>query len=175
MLLGKVKWFDNKKGFGFIIPIDKEEIKNGDVFVHHKRIEKNGFKTLKEDQLVSYTKKDTENGVMAENVKIVETSSYEAMENIISELLLLNSKDNSEMAKELSYIITQILTMEKVKNNSILLTKENIEEKTDFDFLKKIKEESDDNLKVKKSIEVYFNKVSKEDHEEIRKEIIINI
>jgi CspA family cold shock protein len=46
---GKVKWFNEKKGFGFI----KKE-SGGDVFVHFADIESDGFKTLSEDQEVSF-------------------------------------------------------------------------------------------------------------------------
>ncbi len=46
---GKVKWFDERKGFGFI-----ETDGGGDVFVHYKSIQSGGFKTLQEGQRVSF-------------------------------------------------------------------------------------------------------------------------
>ena len=46
MTTGKVKWFNESKGFGFI------ETAQGDVFVHHSVIESNGFRTLREGQEV---------------------------------------------------------------------------------------------------------------------------
>ena len=46
MATGKVKWFNESKGFGFI------ETAQGDVFVHHSAIESNGFRTLREGQEV---------------------------------------------------------------------------------------------------------------------------
>lgn len=177
MFLGKVKWFDNKKGFGFIIPLDENEKENGDVFIHHKRIEKNGFKTLKEDQLVSYTKEDTENGVMATTVQIIETSNYEAMENVISEILLINidkEKINKQI-KELSYIITQLLINEKVSDNTIIISKEKIIEKIDYDFLKRFLENESANTKTKKSIEIYLEKYNFKNHEDIIEIIKKNI
>ena len=46
---GKVKWFDNKKGYGFITPEDGK-----DVFVHHTAIQGDGYKTLQEGQEVEF-------------------------------------------------------------------------------------------------------------------------
>src|SRR5678816_1099791 len=48
--LGKVKWFNNKKGFGFI-----ERASGGDVFVHYSAILSDGYKTLKEGDSVKFT------------------------------------------------------------------------------------------------------------------------
>jgi CspA family cold shock protein len=63
---GKVKWFDEKKGFGFI------ERENGnDVFVHFRAITGNGFKTLDEGQEVSFDVEDGQKGPQAANVSIV--------------------------------------------------------------------------------------------------------
>jgi CspA family cold shock protein len=47
---GTVKWFNEQKGFGFIVPDDGGE----DLFVHHSNINGAGFKTLKEGQAVEY-------------------------------------------------------------------------------------------------------------------------
>ena len=47
---GKVKWFNNKKGFGFI-----ERSSGGDVFVHYSAIVSDGYKTLKEGDSVEFT------------------------------------------------------------------------------------------------------------------------
>jgi CspA family cold shock protein len=49
MAQGTVKWFNDKKGFGFIIAEDGK-----DVFVHHTAIEGDGYKTLKEGEKVSF-------------------------------------------------------------------------------------------------------------------------
>ncbi|MGY2189805.1 Cold shock-like protein CspD [compost metagenome] len=50
MAVGKVKWFNNAKGFGFII----EEGKDEDLFAHFSSIEMDGYKTLKAGQLVRF-------------------------------------------------------------------------------------------------------------------------
>ena len=63
---GKVKWFNERKGFGFI---EKDE--GGDVFVHFSAIESSGFKTLYEGQRVSFDVKQGDKGPAAENVKLL--------------------------------------------------------------------------------------------------------
>jgi len=64
MAEGKVKWFDEKKGFGFI------SMENGeDVFVHFSEIEVDGFKTLTQDQKVSFEIKESNKGLQATHVK----------------------------------------------------------------------------------------------------------
>jgi cold shock protein len=55
MATGKVKWFDNKKAYGFITPDDGSK----DVFVHFSAIQGEGYKTLDEGQDVEF---DTESG-----------------------------------------------------------------------------------------------------------------
>lgn len=64
MASGKVKWFDNKKGFGFI-----EGEGGQDVFVHHTAIDAEGFKTLTEGEIVSYELITSEKGMKAQNVQ----------------------------------------------------------------------------------------------------------
>jgi len=63
MAKGKVKWFNNKKGYGFIAPEEGE-----DVFVHHSSIQGEGFKTLEEGQDVEFEIKQGEKGEEAVNV-----------------------------------------------------------------------------------------------------------
>ena len=66
MAEGKVKWFNEHKGFGFI---EKDE--GGDVFVHHSAIQGDGFKTLQEGQRVSFDVTAGKKGPAAENVKVL--------------------------------------------------------------------------------------------------------
>jgi len=61
---GKVKWFNEQKGFGFI---EKDE--GGDVFVHFSAIQSGGFKTLHEGQRVSFDVTQGQKGPAAANVK----------------------------------------------------------------------------------------------------------
>jgi CspA family cold shock protein len=61
---GKVKWFNEQKGFGFI-----EKDGGGDVFVHHSAIQGDGFKTLQEGQRVSFDVQQGPKGPAAANVK----------------------------------------------------------------------------------------------------------
>jgi len=64
VLKGTVKWFDNKKGYGFITPEDGET----DLFVHMSGIMMEGFKTLKDGQDVEYEVGDSDKGPVAKNV-----------------------------------------------------------------------------------------------------------
>ncbi len=61
---GIVKWFSNKKGYGFI---EKEE--GGDLFVHYSAINMSGYKTLNEGDRVSFEIEESERGPAAKNVE----------------------------------------------------------------------------------------------------------
>ncbi len=63
MASGKVKWFDNKKGFGFIADDSGQ-----DVFVHHTSIMGGGFKTLDEGEMVTFEVISSDKGLKAQNV-----------------------------------------------------------------------------------------------------------
>ena len=66
-MTGRVKWFNDQKGFGFI------EVEGGkDVFVHHSAIQGEGFKSLKEGDQVEFEVSKGPKGLQATNVKLVE-------------------------------------------------------------------------------------------------------
>ena len=64
MASGKVKWFDNKKGFGFIAQESGQ-----DVFVHHTCINGAGYKTLLEGEFVNFDLITSDKGPKAQNVQ----------------------------------------------------------------------------------------------------------
>ena len=60
---GKVKWFNNEKGYGFIEYKDNE-----DIFVHYSQIREDGYRSLEEGQEVKFDLTETERGLQARNV-----------------------------------------------------------------------------------------------------------
>jgi CspA family cold shock protein len=64
MLIGTVKWFDSKKGFGFILNAEGK-----DVFCHFSSIEGEGFRALKDGESVEYEQVEGNKGLMAKNVR----------------------------------------------------------------------------------------------------------
>ena len=67
---GKVKWFNNEKGYGFIEYNDLE-----DIFVHYSAIKKDGYKTLKEGDIVDFKLIETGKGLQAIDVREVELTT----------------------------------------------------------------------------------------------------
>jgi len=67
---GKVKWFNNEKGYGFIEYNDIE-----DIFVHYSAIRKEGYKTLKEGDVVDFKLIETGKGLQAIDVEEVELTT----------------------------------------------------------------------------------------------------
>ena len=60
---GKVKWFNDEKGYGFINDGDHE-----DIFVHYSAIKKDGYKTIKENTIVTFKLVETSKGLQATDV-----------------------------------------------------------------------------------------------------------
>ena len=71
---GRVKWFNNEKGYGFIDYKDNE-----DIFVHYSAISQDGYKTLSENQLVEFKLIETSKGYQAINVQLVKEQTTAAM------------------------------------------------------------------------------------------------
>ncbi|HVK54320.1 MAG TPA: cold-shock protein [Burkholderiales bacterium] len=67
MATGTVKWFNDAKGFGFITPDDKSE----DLFAHFSAIQSSGFKSLQENQRVSFDVTAGPKGKQAANIQII--------------------------------------------------------------------------------------------------------
>ncbi len=76
---GIVKWFNNQKGWGFIVPENGHE----DIFVHYSEIRGDGFKTLKAGQRVSYELEQGNKGLYAKDVNapmaVLEAGNNEAV------------------------------------------------------------------------------------------------
>ncbi|RUO81241.1 cold shock domain protein CspD [Idiomarina tyrosinivorans] len=64
MATGKVKWFNNSKGFGFI----ESEEREGDIFAHYSTIEMEGYRTLKAGQAVEFELQEGPKGLHAANI-----------------------------------------------------------------------------------------------------------
>lgn len=75
MKIGKLKWFNDKKGFGFIT---NDEGK--DVFVHYSQIRYDGFKTLKDGDILEYEEINTAKGLQAKNVVVINHMEQEGEE-----------------------------------------------------------------------------------------------
>ena len=65
-MTGRVKWFNNEKGYGFI-----EYTKDEDIFVHYSTINQEGYKTLIEGQLIRFQLIETPKGLQALNVEVI--------------------------------------------------------------------------------------------------------
>lgn len=66
----RVKWFNNEKGYGFI-----EYNDTADIFVHYSAIRKDGYKTLREGDIVDFELIETPKGLQAKEVTSIETTT----------------------------------------------------------------------------------------------------
>lgn len=97
MQKGVVKWFNNAKGYGFILP----ENDGGDIFAHYSAIEMEGYKTLKAGQKVSFETEDGPKGLHAINIRALgepSTSSSDSTEPDGSAESTEHSAELEEMA-----------------------------------------------------------------------------
>ncbi len=82
MKTGKVKWFNNAKGYGFILADDSEE----DLFAHYSTIQMDGYRTLKAGQAVQFETKPSDKGLHAINIRALDDAgSTSAEAEIMSE------------------------------------------------------------------------------------------
>jgi CspA family cold shock protein len=70
MKTGKVKWFNNAKGYGFILADDSNE----DLFAHYSTIEMDGYRTLKAGQRVQFETKPSDKGTHAINIRAIDAN-----------------------------------------------------------------------------------------------------
>lgn len=68
MQIGKVKWFNNKSGIGFITSDAVSE----DIFVHYSNIQMEGYKTIKPNQEVEFELDTGDKGVFAKNIRLTQ-------------------------------------------------------------------------------------------------------
>lgn len=98
MASGKVKWFNNAKGYGFIRP----DAGGDDLFVHYSYICMDGYKSLKAGQSVTYDVREAPKGLHAVNIGITEDVSTESHSEAIAQTQL--EPENCEtFADEVSY------------------------------------------------------------------------
>lgn len=71
---GVVKWFNNAKGFGFILPESGDE----DIFAHYSSIDMDGYKTLKAGQVVSFDTVNGPKGLHATHIHSADSSSEQS-------------------------------------------------------------------------------------------------
>jgi len=92
---GKVKWFNDAKGFGFI-----EQEEGSDIFVHYTAITMEGFKTLSENQIVDFEVVDGPRGPQAANVVLVEGEEVEREEKEEEEEVAEKEEEEEVAEKE---------------------------------------------------------------------------
>ena len=72
MCRGRVKWFNNDKGYGFI---ERDDVSSDDIFVHYSELESDGYKSLKEGDIVEFNLIQTPKGSQALNVKEIKLTT----------------------------------------------------------------------------------------------------
>jgi CspA family cold shock protein len=91
MSTGQVKWFNNAKGFGFILPDDGGD----DLFAHYSAIGMEGYKTLKAGQMVSFDAIEGPKGLHAANIKPLSDGDPASTEPAAASEAVANGEDSS--------------------------------------------------------------------------------
>lgn len=73
MAKGKVKWFSDAKGYGFI-QTEEDSNEGKDIFVHYSEIIKDGYRSLTQGQMVEFELTDTAKGLQAKKVEVMDQS-----------------------------------------------------------------------------------------------------
>lgn len=97
MPTGKVKWFNNAKGFGFILPDTGEE----DLFAHYSSIEMDGYKTLKAGQAVTFDLMRGDKGMHATHIRVTEVDARKPQSDSLQNGSLNRSRPVSAFAEEM--------------------------------------------------------------------------
>lgn len=94
MYQGKVKWFNNAKGYGFIV----EDGCTDDLFAHFSSIQMDGYKTLKAGQSVTFDKQPSNKGVHAVNISAIEVASPDNTNTIDNEIISVEEQEAPTIA-----------------------------------------------------------------------------
>lgn len=95
MQKGVVKWFNNAKGYGFIL----SESDSGDIFAHYSAIEMDGYKTLKAGQRVCFETEDGPKGLHAINIQADESATVDAEPAASVDPAATSAADSTEPAE----------------------------------------------------------------------------
>ena len=120
MAVGKVKWFNNAKGFGFIVPEDGGE----DIFAHYSTIQMEGYRSLKAGQEVTFDVQQGPKGLHAENIGVVEEpeEELEIINRINEKMFDLNiSQISFEKVYADTHIIPELLKNFKKDKSAIVV------------------------------------------------------
>ncbi|WIO75578.1 cold shock domain-containing protein CspD [Porticoccaceae bacterium LTM1] len=85
---GTVKWFNNAKGYGFILPESGE----GDIFAHYSAIQMDGYKTLKAGQTVTFEITEGNKGLHAANIQAVQSGGTPQEEDYCDQFEVLQAQ-----------------------------------------------------------------------------------
>ena len=96
MSTGQVKWFNNAKGFGFILPDDGGD----DLFAHYSSIGMEGYKTLKAGQLVSFDAVEGPKGLHAANIHAVDAPVAEDKQSTAEQDSITDAVTEEDHAEE---------------------------------------------------------------------------